>query len=546
MSKWDTDKSLKQLRENAREYFVARAKIANAARENPIEYRTDGGRQIALPGNPNMAVPTAINTLVTYQEAEQATIEYNRVIQTRPYAGAFAFSKVLTEHYGVSPIGKEQVSFFGSSPPEVLTAKIGVNRSVQVPFGLMTFPPLEAEFLLMHTYDKDMGPAFVVGVHAKKKHEEEIQGMLDEVEEQASEFNIYNGTAMIGTGSLDGSRYVDAEFRDMYKGTNRRKIIYSTDVQEALDDGIYGLIINAKVLREPYEIIVRLDDPTDEEENLILSELRVELDSDIPLQYDADGAFYTYIVPGEDIGNKVLLHGEPGSGKTEAIRISAQICLEHGWTFIQCRPDDDLKQALRFGESLGCPFVLAIEDIEKLVPSTPKEMDEFLEQFDGMRTKGREAILVLTTNHPEELPKTLMRAGRLNRMIEFGDLDRASVEKLINVSVPRSQREDLDYEELHTAYEGYAPNWIAQALTGVRLRSGIRTGKRGMPLSTADFVRAANALRDAWKRYKGAKYKPDKPVLDTLLQDMIRKAAQEAYDDRYVVDLSDGEIMIRN
>ena len=49
------------------------------------------------------------------------------------------------------------------------------------------------------------------------------------------------------------------------------------------------------------------------------------------------------------------------------------------------------------------------------------------------------------------------------------------MERLINVLIPAAQREELDYEALHTAYEGFAPSWIVQALKGVSKQSVIRT-----------------------------------------------------------------------
>ena len=79
---------------------------------------------------------------------------------------------------------------------------------------------------------------------------------------------------------------------------------------------------------------------------------------------------------------------------------------------------------MRFAELLGTPTVVVIEDVEKLITSNPQKMDLLLEQFDGMRTKGREVLLLMTSNHVGELPKAMTRAGRINRMIYVSDLDR--------------------------------------------------------------------------------------------------------------------------
>src|SRR4029077_10561252 len=248
--------------------------------------------------------------------------------------------------------------------------------------------------------------------------------------------------------------------------------VYATGVQEALEDEIWGIIANAEILRQPWTQKVYLAEeelallyPGVDLNTQVISGEMIEVDgTKYSVKHDADGSFYLIEHPGEDIGNKVLLHGENGTGKTLAAAATAQHCLEHGWSFIQARWDEDLRHVLRFAELLGTPCVVVIEDMEKLISQDPAKMDLLLEQFDGMRTKGREVLLLMTSNHVGELPKAMTRAGRINRMIYVSDLDKEGVERLINVLIPAEQREELDYEALHTAYEGFAPSWIVQAL----------------------------------------------------------------------------------
>jgi ATP-dependent 26S proteasome regulatory subunit len=159
-----------------------------------------------------------------------------------------------------------------------------------------------------------------------------------------------------------------------------------------------------------------------------------------------------------------------------------------------------------------------------------------------MRTKGREVLLLMTSNHVGELPKAMTRAGRINRMILVSDLDKEGVERLINVLIPAAQREELDYEALHTAYEGFAPSWIVQALKGVSKQSVIRTKELGQPLATEDFVRCANALRAAWQLHTDTEARPVKPVLETALRDVIAQELQAHF-----VDVGDsGDILVRD
>ena len=148
----------------------------------------------------------------------------------------------------------------------------------------------------------------------------------------------------------------------------------------------------------------------------------------------------------------------------------------------------------------------------------------------------------MTSNHVGELPKAMTRAGRINRMIYVSDLDKEGVERLINVLIPAAQREELDYEQLHTAYEGFSPSWIVQALKGVSKQSVIRTKELGQPLATDDFVRCANALRAAWKLHTESEDRPTKPALETALREIIAQVLQT-----HVVDVhDDGDIFVRD
>ena len=468
--------------------------------ESAFEYREDGGIRIALPQVPaKMGLKKAANMLIAQAEAEEAMHEFSKPFDCRPMDGAFAFTKVLKDVFGMTAIGKEIRSFFGGQLPELRTVKISPTEEVQVPFGLLEFPPLGAQFYLQERPDDDYGMAFQVHVAAKKKYEVEIRGLLMLVEAYIKEHSIYRNRALIGVGRIVNGTYKEPEFFNPYT-VDRTQVVYAQDVYEALTDEIWGVVETAELLREN----------------------------------------------GNDLGNKVLLHGENGTGKTLAAAITAQICLESDWSFIQARWDEDLKHVMRFAELLGTPTVIVIEDMEKLITSNPQKMDQLLEQFDGMRTKGREVLLLMTSNHVGELPKAMTRAGRINRMIYVSDLDKEGVERLINVLIPAEQREELDYEALHTAYVGFAPSWIVQALKGVSKQSVIRTKQLGQPLATEDFVRCANALRAAWKLHTESEDRPKVPQLESALRQMIADQVALALQSHFVDVGDSGDILVRD
>ena len=507
-----SDKSMKATAKRVDD-FLADIAGGRVTVEEAFEYREDGGIRIALPQVPSkLGLKKAANMLLAQAEAEEAMYDYTQHIQCRPLDGAFSFNKVLKELYGMTAIGKEARSFFGTQPPELKYVRISPTERVQVPWGLLSHPHWGAQFYLDQYMDPDYGLAFEIRVLAKKRYERQVQGLLLLVEQHVREHSLYRNTAMRNV--IAG---IEPEFYDPYE-VDRRTVVYSQPVFEALTDQIWGIIECAELIRESnrgFEVI----DPESGEKRVERTHIRV--------------------------GNNVLLHGENGTGKTLAAAITGQFCLENGWTFVEAMWNEDLKKVLRFVEKVGSPSVVVIEDVENLF-SSPDKMKQLLGEFDGMRTKGFEVTLLMTSNHVGELPKSMLGGHRIDHTIYVSDLDTEGVERLIKVLVPASQREELDFEQLHAAYEGFTPSWIVRNLDDVGKHSIIRTKKVGQPHATEDFVRAAHALRPAWKLHQDATDRPVKPTLDTALREAVTTVVDERLQAHKVDVHDDGDIYVRD
>jgi len=509
-----SDKTMRQTTKKV-DNFLADLAGGRVTVESAFEYREDGGIRIALPQVPaKMGLKKAANMLLAQAEAEEATYEYTQQLQCRPLDGAFAFNKVFKELYGMTAIGKEVRGFFGSQPPELKFVRISPTERVQVPFGMLAFPPWGAQFHLSAYVDSDYGLGLQIYVLAKKRYERQVQGLLILVEQYVRENSIYRNKALRGVTAGE-----EPEFYNPYE-INRDTVVYSKDVYEALIDQIWGVIECAELFRQSnagYEV--------------------KDADGEPLLQNGRPVIERTHI----RIGNNVLLHGENGTGKTLAAAITGQFCLENGWTFVEARWDENLPQVLRFVERVGSPAVVVIEDVENLF-TRPDRLKGLLGEFDGMRTKGFDLMLLMTSNHVGELPKSMLGGHRIDHTIYVSDLDKEGVERLINVLVPASQREDLDYEALHEAYVGFTPSWIVRNLEDVGKHSIIRTKKIGQPHATEDFVRAAHALRPAWTLHQEATDRPSKPALEEALKELVAKALQEHF-----VDVGDtGDILVKD
>jgi len=155
----------------------------------------------------------------------------------------------------------------------------------------------------------------------------------------------------------------------------------------------------------------------------------------------------------------VLLHGLPGAGKTSTIKAIAADTNRHIFNLslraftTQKQMDQLFYNEMVYVQDEGTTHiyripinrrVYVIEDIDCLTDVVrdreffPREeptdnritLSYLLNLLDGvLETPGR--ILVITTNFPENLDRALVRPGRIDVRIEFGNADRALIAEMV-------------------------------------------------------------------------------------------------------------------
>jgi hypothetical protein len=367
---------------------------------------------------------------------------------------------------------------------------------------MMEFAPLQATFNLYYAVDIDYGFCFVVSVTAPKKNQTAITGLFMMVEEYLKRNSIYRNKALYGVGRANprSGEIVEPEFVNVFK-TDRDKIVYTEQVSRELKYTISGVIENADALR----------------------------------------------AAGKSIGKKVLLWGPNGSGKTEAATAALQVALENGWTGIRARYDEDIAKVIAFAERVGTPTVVVVEDCEKLmVPANSdyQEMDKMLDLFDGAGAKGREVMLVMTSNHVNELTKSMLRPGRINRLINVANLDREAFERLFNILVTVERLDSVDFDALFDAFPDCAPVWIVEAINRAEESVIIRTGTPGEKFVTDDFLYEAAGLEGHLDLHLSATDRPAKEAIGAAFADLIGEKVDERLLAHRVDIHEDGSIVV--
>jgi len=140
----------------------------------------------------------------------------------------------------------------------------------------------------------------------------------------------------------------------------------------------------------------------------------------------------------------VMMLGPPGSGKTMSGRAMMNEC--KGATFIwiaardfyHCGSFGGFSYAFDMAKELA-PCILFFEDVDNWMRDTA--VDLLKTEMDGL-TQNRGILTVLTTNHPEQLPKALIdRPGRFHDVLLFDNPTEAVREKMIGRWLPDADKD---------------------------------------------------------------------------------------------------------
>jgi transitional endoplasmic reticulum ATPase len=472
--------------------------------ETGISYH-DNGQEILVPRG--MGLPKACKILNGAAASQAVENTYTKKFLYRPWDGAVALDSLLRELYGLGSQGKPIHTFFGTQPPHTIDVEVGVEvmsdgstraKTVSVPWGLIDFPDFEGELYTGQTLDPEYGLLFEVTIKCPRKYKAEVDGFWVVLEGFLKENSIYRGAAIVGVGRLgrDGNfehpRFLDAEAIDP------AKVAYRQEVFDRLKSSVWGPIETADLQRSA----------------------------------------------GMKLNRKTLLFGPYGTGKSLAGGLTARTAVDNGWTFIQCKTgDEDLNTVLKTAE-LYAPCVVFIEDIDILIESDPKKMSELLEQFDGVSSKNKEVMVLMTSNHVETLSKGMTRVGRIDAAIEIGSLDREAIARLIHATFTETMLSgDIDFEAIYEAMKGYEPAFIMGTFNLTKSNAIIRTGSLGFQLTTEDFVLAAETLRNQHDTHSNAADRPEADRFGESLRSVVAQATEATLQGHRVDFRENGDII---
>jgi transitional endoplasmic reticulum ATPase len=395
-------------------------------------------------------------------EEDERHMTYHRDYRFRPYDGAWATMQAMKQAFGMVQ-QKGVRGMFGVTPPSLITINVGPGQTEQVPWGALEIPMLPGVTFELSGYrDKELGTLFRLEAEGPRKWRFRIQGVFNAVEDYLNKHSIYRGKAFDGQEIPD---FLDTAAFDP------SKVVYAKHVLQQLEANVWAFIKWSAIMRNN----------------------------------------------GISLKRATLFEGPFGTGKTLGAFMTAKIAVEHGWTFLYCRPKKDNLEEVMATARIYQPAVVFFEDVDTIASGEVPSKDAvtgLLDMFDGITAKDTEIMVVLTTNHAEKIHKGMVRPGRLDAVINIGAPDSDGVERFVRVNVDSKHLStDIDWDAVGKAMDGYYPAFITEAIQRAKVYN--ITLNHGSPtvLGTDDFVQAAEGLRDQLRLMEDA---PENPPVESL------------------------------
>lgn len=388
------------------------------------------GEQLIIPEA--VSYPTAIELIQRKMREEDEVVQLSETVDGFVWDGALALTKAMKKIFGYAN-AEVTPGFFGPTPPKMIAVQTGpLDTDVEmVPWGTFSLPSVEGT-IVTGTTVKDGIIMLSVVATVKRKYKEIIHELVNEARKIVAAESIYRGKAFsMRFKNDDGDAQMPSpKFLDLSK-VREDSIVFSKDVESAIGTSLFTPIEQSAKCRE----------------------------LNIPLK------------------RGVLLSGKYGTGKTLVTYVTAAKATRHGWTFLHCQRSEDLAQMVRFAKRYQ-PCAIFCEDIDRSTSGGRSvEMDDILNIVDGIESKNTEIMVILTTNHLENINPAMLRPGRLDAIINVLPPDAKAVEKLVRLYGGKLVPENADLTEVGTKLAGQIPAVIRECverskLAAIKLSNG--------------------------------------------------------------------------
>lgn len=424
-------------------------KKAQGKRFDNIEAKVEWeGSHIVLPLDPaKMTYAEAQKWLARLEKDENEQINVREIVDAFPYDGAVAFMKALKRIYGwATPVPPQ--SFF-EAPPTMMSVDVGPYEKTTIIWGRFAIPGLAGTLMCSMAFLEGR-PVFCITGQTIKKHLPAVHEVAELARTIVREESIYRGKAI--RLLVDDKGNINFNEPPKFIDTTKvvaSELVFSSELTEQIATNLFTPIVHTTMCRKHR----------------------------IPLK------------------RGVLLEGPYGTGKTLCANVTAQKCEQHGWTFITVERVAALKSAL-YMAAMYQPCVIFVEDIDREVAGerTP-EIDAILNTVDGIVSKGKEIITVLTSNNAEAINQAMMRPGRLDAILRIDPPDAEAAERLMRIYGRGLIRPETELVAAKEALAGQIPAVIRECVERSKLYAISRGANGDFSIEDADIAHAAFGMK---------------------------------------------------
>lgn len=434
-----------------------------------------------------MTPKIAIDWLVRWDNDQSTEVVFSQTFNCHPLEGAYALYLGLKEKYGfVSVVGTP--GFFGDDPPHMINIQINARESVQVPWGSMIVPNVKNGRMATSISVEGTTPKFKLDAIIMKKDEGKVVELCDLIRRNIEKYSIYRGSAFRISFADKPQDCMGEAYHPKFMntdGVNTEQLLLNEYTRNLIDISIFTPIKNSIMCRE----------------------------MGIPLH------------------RGVLLEGQYGTGKTLAATITAKLCEDNRWTFIYVSDTQQLEQALSFAKAYT-PCVLFAEDVDRIMNGIRTyDMDAILNAVSGVDSKDTEIMLVLTTNHVEQINQAMLRPGRLDAVITIEPPNADTVQKLIRMYGDGALPENINLKSVSESLAGQIPAVIREVVERAKLAS---LSKGEKLIAVSDLSLMADSMVNQVNLLNRDRKKGNRQIQLVIDQDAVRGWGAEVLESKSV------------
>ncbi len=399
------------------------------------------GDKIILPEGAKLR--DVIDALERQDDFEQQWTQIHVTLPVAPWDGAHALKKAITSGLGLF----NQMSSIDGNAHQ-LDVEVELGKTVQIPWGQFELPGMDGATVRTDTAFEDGRIVFQCHVECKRLYEQRIRRLLEKVREIATKESLHKGKAF-SIAFHDAQGRPDRMPKPKFFKITGETPIFRQDLQNSIDRNVL-----------------------------------------VPIKYAAQRR-----AQGKSLKRGVLFAGEYGVGKTLLASYIARESTAAGWTFIYVKNPAELPQALQWAVQYQ-PVVVFVEDIERVAGlDRTKEVNELLNQLDGIDGKASEILTVLTSNHADKINAAMRRPGRIDLVVPVHAPDADTVVRMVEMFAGKLLAPNTDLSGVGAILAGEIPARVKEAVNRAELEANRRTGDVNAKITGADLEAVAREVK---------------------------------------------------